>query len=75
MLRRKTGIIAGQIAKIYGHVVVGIAGSPAKCEFLKSLGYDHALDYKSKTFFKDLAKVTPNYVDLCTSFPLPMNLC
>lgn len=68
--KTQTGIIAGQIAKIYGHTVIGIAGSPAKCDFLKTLGYDHALDYKSKTFFKDLVKVTPKYVDLCKS-PYP----
>lgn len=59
-----TGVVAGQIAKIFGHRVVGIAGSSSKCEFLKSLGFDEALDYKSPTFYKDLCKVTPKYVDL-----------
>lgn len=59
-----TGLIAGQIAKVFGHRVIGIAGSKDKCEFLKSVGYDDALDYKSPSFYKDLCKATPKFVNL-----------
>lgn len=57
-------MVAGQIAKIFGHTVIGIAGSEDKCKFLKSIGYDEALSYKSPTFFQDLRKVTPKFIDL-----------
>jgi NADPH-dependent curcumin reductase CurA len=44
-----TGMIAGQIAKIKGCRAVGIAGGPAKCEFIvKELGFDAAIDYKAE---------------------------
>ncbi|BFZ53927.1 hypothetical protein PYCC9005_000958 [Savitreella phatthalungensis] len=58
-----TGLAAGQIAKILGHRVVGIAGSQEKCDFLKSVGFDDAVSYKSKTFWADLKRATPNYID------------
>lgn len=59
-----TGLIAGQIAKIHGMKVIGIASSPDKCKFLEANGFDHGISYKSPTFFKDLCKVTPDYVNL-----------
>ncbi|KAH8119339.1 NAD-binding protein [Phellopilus nigrolimitatus] len=43
--------------------VVGIAGSEKKCEWLKSIGADAAVNYKSATFTEDLAKATPDKVD------------
>lgn len=43
------GTMAGQIAKIMGCKVVGIAGSPDKCRMLtEELGFDAAIDYKSE---------------------------
>lgn len=48
---------------MFGHTVIGIASSAEKCAFLKSAGFDHAISYKSPTFFKDLTAVTPKYVD------------
>ncbi|KAI0380527.1 hypothetical protein F5Y04DRAFT_257569 [Hypomontagnella monticulosa] len=60
-----TGSIAGQIAKISGARVVGIAGSDEKCEILtKELGFDVAINYKSPTFREDLAKATPKFIDV-----------
>ncbi|KAH7029292.1 zinc-binding dehydrogenase [Microdochium trichocladiopsis] len=60
-----TGSVAGQIAKLSGAKVIGIAGSDDKCAWLvKDLGFDAALNYKSPTFAKDLAKATPNYIDV-----------
>ena len=42
-----TGSVAGQIAKIKGCRVVGIAGGPEKCKWLtESAGFDAAIDYK-----------------------------
>jgi len=37
----------GQIGKILGLRVIGIAGGPDKVEFLKKLGFDVAIDYKN----------------------------
>lgn len=53
-----TGSIVGQIAKIKGCRVVGIAGSPEKCAWLKEIGYDVALNYKSPTFREEFLEAT-----------------
>eukprot|EP00668_Euglena_longa_P029270 GGOE01036616.1.p1 GENE.GGOE01036616.1~~GGOE01036616.1.p1 ORF type:complete len:443 (+),score=97.60 GGOE01036616.1:180-1331(+) len=50
------GSVAGQLAKLHGCRVVGIAGSTEKCRVLTSqLGFDAAVSYKSPTFHDDLA--------------------
>ncbi|KAF9586204.1 hypothetical protein BGW38_008641 [Lunasporangiospora selenospora] len=61
-----TGSVAAQIAKhVFGCRVIGIAGSDDKCEYLvKELGLDVGLNYKSKTFFKDLCAATPKLIDI-----------
>ena len=60
-----TGSTVGQIAKIMGCRVIGIAGTAEKCDWLTNeLGFDVALNYKSPDFEKDFAKVTPNFVDV-----------
>jgi NADPH-dependent curcumin reductase CurA len=41
------GATAGQIAKISGCTVVGLAGSDAKCAYLKEIGFDEALNYRT----------------------------
>jgi NADPH-dependent curcumin reductase CurA len=42
------GSIVGQIAKIKGCRVVGIAGGPEKCDFVvRELGFDACIDYKA----------------------------
>jgi NADPH-dependent curcumin reductase len=42
------GMVVGQIAKIKGCKVVGIAGGPTKCDYLtRELGFDAAIDYKA----------------------------
>jgi NADPH-dependent curcumin reductase CurA len=59
------GTIAGQIAKIMGARVVGIAGSAAKCAVLvDQLGFDHALDYRSAGFKDDLQGCAPGGADI-----------
>ncbi|EJD02773.1 NAD-binding protein [Fomitiporia mediterranea MF3/22] len=60
------GNVALQFAKKVIGVkrVVGIAGTDEKCKWLKSIGADDAVNYKSPTFVEDLKKVTPDKVDL-----------
>ena len=53
------GTIAGQIAKILGARVVGIAGGPDKCQRLLELGFDAAADYKADNFSEQLALALP----------------
>ncbi|KAK6340821.1 hypothetical protein TWF696_009139 [Orbilia brochopaga] len=60
-----TGSVAGQIAKIKGGRVIGIAGGKDKCDFLvSSLGFDAAIDYKSPDWRQQLRDLTPNYIDV-----------
>ncbi|KAF7536996.1 hypothetical protein G7054_g4117 [Neopestalotiopsis clavispora] len=60
-----TGSVVGQIAKIKGAHVIGIAGSDEKCDWLKKdLGFDEVLNYKSPTFAKDFVKLTPNFINV-----------
>ena len=59
------GSIVGQIAKIKGCRVIGIAGGAAKCDLLvKELGFDAAVDYKAGPVFKALRAAAPNGIDV-----------
>lgn len=59
------GSLVGQIAKIQGCRVVGIAGSESKVNYLlKDLGFDAALNYKDKDFAEKLKKACPQGVDI-----------
>lgn len=59
------GSIVGQIAKIKGCRVIGIAGGKAKCDWLVSeLGFDAAVDYKSEPVFKALKAAAPDGIDV-----------
>ena len=58
------GTIAGQIAKILGAHVVGIAGGPQKCAALLELGFDGAADYKAADFADQLKAVCPQGIDV-----------
>lgn len=58
------GSVAGQIAKILGCFVVGTAGSQQKVDYVKSLGFDDALDYRSGEPYRDaLARMCPKGID------------
>ena len=60
-----TGSVAGQIAKIQGCRVVGIAGTDEKCKWLtEELGFDAAVNYKHADWKEKLTAATPNGVDL-----------
>jgi NADPH-dependent curcumin reductase CurA len=59
------GSIVGQIAKIKGCHVVGIAGGKDKCAWLTSeLGFDAAVDYKDGAVFKALKAAAPKGIDI-----------
>uniref|UniRef100_Q07VF9 Alcohol dehydrogenase, zinc-binding domain protein n=1 Tax=Rhodopseudomonas palustris (strain BisA53) TaxID=316055 RepID=Q07VF9_RHOP5 len=59
------GSIVGQIAKIKGCRVVGIAGGQEKCDWLTGeLGFDAAVDYKDGALFKALRKAAPDGIDV-----------
>jgi NADPH-dependent curcumin reductase CurA len=59
------GTVVGQIAKIKGCRVVGIAGGKQKCDYLtQQLGFDAAIDYKSEDVKKSLRQHCPQGVDV-----------
>jgi NADPH-dependent curcumin reductase CurA len=60
-----TGNIAGQIAKIKGCRVIGIAGGPEKCQWLiDELGFDGAVDYKSENVSEKLGELCPDGINI-----------
>jgi NADPH-dependent curcumin reductase len=59
------GQTVGQIAKLKGCRVVGIAGGPAKCDFVvKELGFDACIDYRAGEVREGLKKFCPTGVDV-----------
>src|SRR6202158_4985440 len=60
-----TGSIVGQIGKIHGCRVVGIAGSDDKCAWItKDLGLDQPINYKLPDWKEKPAAATPNGIDI-----------
>ena len=59
------GSLVGQIAKIKGCRVVGIAGGPEKCaQLMDEFGFDAAIDYKSESLYPALKKACPDGIDV-----------
>ena len=59
------GSIAGQLAKLRGARVIGIAGGKAKCDWLtQELGFDGAVDYKNEDVGAALDRLCPNGIDV-----------
>lgn len=59
------GSIAGQIAKIKGCRVVGIAGGPKKCNYVvETLGFDACIDYKNEAVYKGIKQHCPKGIDV-----------
>jgi NADPH-dependent curcumin reductase len=59
------GSLVGQIAKIKGCRVVGIAGGAEKCRWItQELGFDAAIDYKSENVPEKLKQHCPNGIDV-----------
>ncbi|MEP2989174.1 MAG: NADP-dependent oxidoreductase [Parasphingorhabdus sp.] len=60
-----TGSIVGQLAKLAGCRVVGIAGGPEKCQWLvDEAGYDAAIDYKAGGVKAQLKEHCPKGIDV-----------
>ena len=60
-----TGSVVGQIGKIAGCRVVGVAGGKAKCDWLvNDLGLDAAIDYKGGDIAAQLRETIPEGVDV-----------
>jgi NADPH-dependent curcumin reductase CurA len=60
-----TGSVVGQIAKLLGCRTVGIAGGPAKCEWLvEKGGFDAAIDYKAERVGARLGELAPDGIDV-----------
>ena len=59
------GSIAGQLARINGCRVVGVAGGPDKCSYVTDdLGFDAAVDYKGDSLRTAIGDACPNGIDL-----------
>ena len=59
------GMVVGQIARIKGCRVVGIAGGAEKCRYLVAeLGFDAAIDYKAEDVRKALRQQCPKGIDV-----------
>ncbi len=58
------GAVAGQIARIKGCRVVGIAGGADKCKYLEELRFDAAIDYKTGSVYRSLQQHSPKGVDV-----------
>ena len=58
------GQVVGQVAKIKGCRVVGIAGGSDKCDYLRSIGFDAAIDYKHEDVLAALKEHCPKGVDV-----------
>ena len=59
------GAYVGQIAKLKGCKVIGVAGGADKCRWLvDELGFDDAIDYKSENVFRELKAKAPDGIDI-----------
>ena len=59
------GQLVGQIAKIAGCHVIGIAGGKKKCSFItETLNFDAAIDYKTENIDKKLAEYCPDGINV-----------
>jgi NADPH-dependent curcumin reductase len=59
------GSAVGQLARLAGCRAVGIAGGPAKCDYVvKELGFDACVDHRSDRFREDLAAATGGGIDV-----------
>ena len=59
------GSTAGQLAKIHGATVIGIAGSDAKCKYaVEELGYDACINRKTEDLSARLDELCPNKIDV-----------
>ncbi|MEQ8347245.1 MAG: NADP-dependent oxidoreductase [Sneathiellaceae bacterium] len=59
------GSLVGQIGKIKGCKVIGIAGSAEKCRWItEELGFDAAIDYRAQDVGAELDRLAPEGIDI-----------
>jgi NADPH-dependent curcumin reductase len=58
------GATVGQLAKIFGARAVGIAGGPEKVAYLRTIGFDAALDHRAPDFPDQLRAAVPDGIDV-----------
>ena len=59
------GSVVGQIAKMQGCQVIGIAGGADKCRYVKDdLGFDQCIDYKNGNLNGNLTDACPSGIDI-----------
>ena len=59
------GSLVGQIAKLKGCIVVGIAGGDTKCQYaVETLGFDYCIDHNSEDLAQQLATVCSSGIDV-----------
>ena len=59
------GSVVGQLGKIYGCRVIGIAGGPEKCAYVKEvLKFDECIDYKAGNLDEQIKKACPKGIDI-----------
>lgn len=59
------GAVVGQVAKLKGLRVVGVAGGAEKCRYVvDELGFDACIDHKSENFAAELAQACGNGIDI-----------
>ena len=59
------GSVVGQLAKIHGLRVVGVAGGPEKCGYCtEELGFDACVDYRAGALEADLEAACPDGIDV-----------
>jgi NADPH-dependent curcumin reductase len=59
------GSVVGQIARLLGCRAVGVAGGPAKCNYVTSeLGFDACVDHRAPGMVEALRAACPNGIDV-----------
>ncbi len=59
------GSVVGQIAKVKGCTVIGIAGGTAKCQYVvETLGFDGCIDYKSEDLYTAIKSHCPDGINV-----------
>jgi NADPH-dependent curcumin reductase CurA len=60
-----TGSVAAQIARIGGATVIGIAGGPEKCHWLRDVAkLHHTIDYKNENVAERMAALAPDGINV-----------
>jgi NADPH-dependent curcumin reductase len=60
-----TGSVAAQIARISGATVIGIAGGPDKCRWLRDVAkIHHTIDYKNENVAERMATLAPDGINV-----------